>query len=119
MDIDHLHHTIVAVCPIVGISIGEPDDRETWRIDFAPGATKQQKAAAKAVLDGFDPAAPTLAEQRSASFKADTGRADLLDRLRAATPAQIDAYVDGNVTDLASARAMFKRVLKLIALDAR
>ena len=33
-------------------------DRDTWRIDFAPEATEQQREAAQAVVDGFDPTAP-------------------------------------------------------------
>lgn len=46
---------IAAVAPIQGVSIGSWNDRETWRIDFAPDATEQQKAAAQAVLVSFDP----------------------------------------------------------------
>ena len=50
-----LDAAIKAVCPIDGVSIGHRDDRSTWRIDFREEATAQQRAAAQAVLDAFDP----------------------------------------------------------------
>lgn len=37
-----------------------------------------------------------------------------IDILMSATPTQIDNFVDNNVTNLAEARTMFKRILKLI-----
>lgn len=58
-------------------------------------------------------------QQRQDAFRADAGRGDLLTRLLTATPAQIDTYVDNNVTTIAQARTLFKAILKLIALDAR
>lgn len=56
---------------------------------------------------------------RRASIQTDPVRVDLLQRLAGATPAQIDTYVDNNVNTLADAKTMFKRILKLIALDQR
>jgi hypothetical protein len=61
----------------------------------------------------------TAEDLRVQTLMADQGRMDLLTRLRAATPAQIDSYVENNVTTLAQARAMFKAILKLVALDPR
>jgi hypothetical protein len=58
-------------------------------------------------------------QQRQDAFRADAGRGDLLTRLLTATPAQIDAYVDNNVTTIAQVRTILKAMLKLIALDAR
>jgi NADP-dependent 3-hydroxy acid dehydrogenase YdfG len=82
-----------------------------WTPDPSKIVTAEQKAAA-------EEAQAASAGQREA-LRADAGRASLLDRLTKATPTQIDAYVDANVTTLAQARAMFKTILKLIALDAR
>jgi hypothetical protein len=56
---------------------------------------------------------------RREAIRTDPERVDLLNRLRTATAAQIRTYVDNNVTNLASAREMLKRILILIALDAR
>jgi len=50
-----LHEAIAAVCPIVGVSVGDPDDKNTWSIDYAPEATQDEKDAADAVLAAFDP----------------------------------------------------------------
>lgn len=44
---------------------------------------------------------------------------ELRDKLTTATAAQISDYVDAQVTDLPSARLMFKRVLLVMALMAR
>lgn len=49
-----LHAAIAAVCPITGVSDGTPGDSATVRVDYDPGATTEQRAAAQAVVDGFD-----------------------------------------------------------------
>jgi hypothetical protein len=56
-----LTEAIEIVCPIHGVAIGSRNDRRTWRIDYKPEATEQQKAAAQAVLLAFDIDAPTAA----------------------------------------------------------
>jgi hypothetical protein len=48
-----LHAHVAAVCPIDGVSIGEQDDRTTWRIDARPEATAQEREAAQAALASF------------------------------------------------------------------
>lgn len=48
-----LHAALAAICPIEGVAIGNPADRKTWRIDFAPGATTAQRQAAEAALAAF------------------------------------------------------------------
>lgn len=50
-----LYEAVAAVCPIESISYGRKDDKQTWRIDFLPEATDEQRAAAQAVVDAFDP----------------------------------------------------------------
>ena len=57
-----------------------------------------------------------LAEQaRFQAIRDDALRQQLKAQLDTATNAQISAYVDAQVTDLASARTMFKRLLLLLA----
>lgn len=53
-----LFDAVNEVCPVVGASIGRPLDKSTWRIDYDPAATDEQRAAAAAVLASFDPVAP-------------------------------------------------------------
>ena len=43
------------VSSILGVSIGKLKDKSTWRIDFAPEATAEQKALARQVVDTFSP----------------------------------------------------------------
>lgn len=60
---------------------------------------------------------PSAADLRTDALLADPARADLIDKLRNASPSQIDSYIDNNVTTLAGARALFKIVLKVLALN--
>lgn len=69
----NLDLAIRAVCPILGVSIGRADDKQTWRIDYDPVATTLQRAAAQAVVDGFD--------AQAASTPLDISDIDNLDRV--------------------------------------
>lgn len=48
-----LHATIESVCPVLGVS-------STGRIDFAPQATAEQRAAAQVIVDGWNWERPEL-----------------------------------------------------------
>jgi hypothetical protein len=112
--VSKLHAAVAAVAPIIGVSIGKPGDRATWRVDFDPSATAAQRTAAQNVINAFD---ITAEEIRVALLQSDLTLIDLRDRLTSATPAQIIAYVDSQVTDLASARTLLKRILLLLAVS--
>jgi hypothetical protein len=49
-----LDEKIREVCPIDGISFGDLKKKETWKIDFLPNATLEQKLAAAKVLKEFE-----------------------------------------------------------------
>ena len=50
-----LHTQLTAAgIPVSGISIGRKDDKATWRVDFAPEATDEQKAQAAQIVAAFD-----------------------------------------------------------------
>jgi hypothetical protein len=57
---------------------------------------------------------PTAEETRVASFVEAPDRADLFTRLKTATPAQVDTWIDNNVTSLAAARAVLKAIVKYL-----
>ena len=76
-----VHQAIAAVCQIGGISIGDENDKTTWRIDFADGATEEQKALAAAPPEAVDIAGAMKKEVR-AEVDADAQRL----RLRFITP---------------------------------
>jgi hypothetical protein len=59
MNIKNLDAAIKAVCPIHGVSIGGPDNKETWRIDFTDEATTEQRSNALQVMEEFNDA-PSL-----------------------------------------------------------
>ena len=54
-------------------------------------------------------------KERLVTFNALLDTADLIQRLKAATPAQIDSWVDTNVTNLADARTVLKAIVKVMA----
>lgn len=67
----------------------------------------------------MDTVDPDPDEVRREEFAALPETADLLDKLRNATPEQIDNWIDNNVSTLASARAVFKAILKVMAARLR
>jgi len=80
----------------------EPDEGDLYdgsTFTKPPGPTPEQIAEAA----------------RRAALRSDALAVELLAQLRAATPAQISNYVDAQVTDLASARTMFKRIMLILA----
>ena len=62
MEILALHSQIAAVCPIVGVAVGNLADKTTWRIAFDPAATAPQQQAAQNVVAAFNPNAPTTTD---------------------------------------------------------
>lgn len=90
-----------------GVIEGNYSDQE-YRVDVETGIPYEQAWQPP-------PREPTAEEVRRATLRAEALRA----RLLAATPQDIDTYVDQNVTTLAEAKTMFKRILKIIAADMR
>ena len=71
------------------------------------------------VIGRFHAAAAVDVVQRSESERRAERVRLKVHRLMTASPAQIDAYVDANVTDLASAREFLKTLAKLVVLNPR
>lgn len=68
MNASKLHERLAGVAPIDSVSIGVKTDKATWRVDFRPAATAQQRADAQAVIDAWTDADwdGTSAERRLA-----------------------------------------------------
>ena len=49
-----LHNHIAKVCPIDGVTIGDPADNSTWVINFKDSTTPEQRAAAIIAGNTFD-----------------------------------------------------------------
>ncbi len=49
-----LQAEIATVCPVVSVTIGDPDDRTTWSFVPDPSATPAQYVAGQQVLSSFD-----------------------------------------------------------------
>ena len=63
-----LHNAVAAVCPILGISIGDPADNTTWAVAFDPAATAAQRTAAQTVISGHAALAVDAATVPAAHF---------------------------------------------------
>jgi hypothetical protein len=49
-----LHAALAKVCPIDGVSIGNPKDPSTWKPHFSATATEEQKSLAYNALNAFN-----------------------------------------------------------------
>lgn len=76
--------------------------------------TPEQRATLAAVIAAHDPNAVHPEDTRVGTFKNDATQQDLLNRLKTATPAQIDAWLTTNVTNLAQARTVLGAIIKFI-----
>ena len=100
---------------IEGVSIGDDNNKATWRIDFNSDATIEQRTSAQAVLNSLDYNAYVQgATMRQDDIKNDALRTDLIDRLKSSTNDQIDNWIDNNVNSLASARQVLKAIVKVL-----
>lgn len=94
MDASTLDAAVRAICPIVGVAIGDPDNRVTWRIDFDPAASDSQQAAALAKLQSIDMNA-THVPQSVTNYQARAALigANLFDQVDAVVTASTDKLV--------------------------
>jgi hypothetical protein len=85
MDMQALHDAIASVCPIDGVSVANPTDKSTWRIDYDPSATAAQQQAAQAALKAFDPNAPVVPQSiTQLQMRRALRAANLFDQVQAA-----------------------------------
>jgi hypothetical protein len=54
MNLEKLHNAIAAVCPIIGVSIGNVSDKTTWIFTATVSATTEEIAAAQAIINAAD-----------------------------------------------------------------
>jgi hypothetical protein len=91
--------------------------KEAAAVLLSPSDPQWADAVAKATAYVPPPADPV--QLRDAEFRLDTERQELLTKLTSATPAQIKAYVDAQVTSLASAKVLLAKMLLVMATIAR
>lgn len=49
----YLDSQLKLICPILGVSFGNLDDKSTWVIQFSDACTQEQMTAAQAFVDSF------------------------------------------------------------------
>lgn len=64
IDVQKLTAEIAANVPIHGVSIGDPADKQTWRVDYIDEPSAQDEAAAQSIIAAFG--APSLDDYRLA-----------------------------------------------------
>lgn len=71
LKIVYLEGLVKEVCPhIDGISIGRWNNKSSWRIDYKPEATEEEKKLAMKVFEDFDADAPVPEESKEKKFDA-------------------------------------------------
>lgn len=113
MNIVELNQALKAVCPIDGVSVGQVADKSTWRIDFKPEATTEQRAAAQGVVDVFS-TGQSAEEARQAAVDAAIAGDATIASLKAMTNAEFDTWWAANVTNAAQAIGVLKRVTRVV-----
>lgn len=95
-------------------------DRQEPSPDFAvpqrPSPLHIPQMNAGAFVQWVVDAAAQASAAAKQSITDDAERIALVNALRGATNAQIDTYINNNVTDLATARVMLRRIAKVLAL---
>lgn len=118
-----LHNAIQAVCPITGVSIGNPANKATWGFNPTAAATAPQRTAAQNALNAFDFAAADAAERNArASIEVDIAALNAIPAVAALarmSPAQIDTFFASNVTTLAQAINVSRQLAQIVAMLVR
>lgn len=117
-----LYKTILAVCPITGMMIGDWNDKTTWLLTYDPAATNAQKAAATTAITNFDVVAQNnalvnAAAQRVASvasYSTDARYTNMISTLHNATATQIANFVNSNSTADAGTKDILIRLLLMV-----
>jgi len=110
-----LHTKIAALAPIDGVSVGDPNIKSTWKVNFKTAATIQQKADAQTVINNYDYVTIDADEvQREVDLDAAPEVLDLIDKAKNATNAQINNWLTNNITNLAQARTVLGAIIKLL-----
>lgn len=86
---------------------------------FTDSPTDAQLAAAFPAIVGAREAKRVARESRAADLTTAFNTVPAIERLRNATPAQIEAYIDANVTNLPGAIVVLKALAKAVAYLAR
>lgn len=96
--------------PIVGVSIGDPSDRTTWRIGYDVSATPVQKQAGEALKASFDPTAPSV---QTAATATDAQAAVNATIAKALCALMLDAKLNRRLTvaDVPTVQAMFAQAV--------
>ena len=111
--VSKLHRELAAAgISIIGVSADENGDLD--RIDFAPSVTEAQQAQALAIVSAHDPTDTDELRRQAAraAYKQ-------LAALRGMTPDQAEAWVEANVTTLATAKSAMKLLARVIVILAR
>lgn len=95
------------------------DDANSRPRDINGAAGRQWVADGSPAPTEYAAPAPTDEETRTSALLADTDRQNLINAIKTATPAQIKAFINAQVTDLASAKVMLQKLTLLVALSLR
>ncbi len=55
IDLLNLHSKIETITPITGVSIGNPNDKSTWKVHYVNEPTDKDLEDVKAIIDSYEP----------------------------------------------------------------
>lgn len=112
MNLEKLDAAIRAVCPIHGVN-------SNCVISFKDEATKDQRASAQTIADGWDFATPDAEELADEQAVIAAKSDNVINYLVTHTPAECAAYVAANVNNLADAKAFLGKVAMALSMLTR
>lgn len=118
-----LHKSILAACPINGVSIGNVADKSTWRIDFHQSATQDQKINAMLAVAKFDAISVVAKEKADAdadmSARAELRNESTLKLLQSMSPSQAKAWVNSTVTSFQDSKDLLGIMAAIVCVLSR
>lgn len=97
-----LNEIISANIPAEGASIGNENDKQTWRIDFKPEATPQHISQAQVIVDNFDIAFYEAIEQTNNQSIQEAKDKWKISSLKGKTPDEIYNLVQNRIDNWSS-----------------
>jgi hypothetical protein len=105
----------IGLGPLVRLHIKDWDDRSTWGLSPDADVTAEQREAARAVIDAYDPAEFIASEEaRRAAVHDDAARRQISELIRTKTAGEIDKWLSKNVRTVAQARKVLGALIKFL-----
>lgn len=116
MDLVNLTQVLQSASPhVTGCSVPNPADKTTWVVFWDGADQLVDHTAVQTAITAYDPASVNTSQASINSNLADVNVTNAIKLLQGATPAQINTWVQNNVTTLPQAQIAIATILKILA----